>query len=658
MRAPWRAVATSALHIGFLAAPAVLVLGLFGIAAYTARHDLGNGVRAAAAGLLVAAVTGALLWGLLRVPNRPRGVAVNRQGQPQLWRTVRRVCEAAETTDPDELRITAEPGVRLRERAGLLGLTRGTRCLEVGLPLIAGLNVSELSVVLAQELSRFGGGPVEVLASRVRECVLHTRRELTAGPTKWLFAGYAAVCRRLSDPLARSGVLRGDAVAVRLAGRRVTAATLRKHVGLRLGWEDYTREYLSMASRVERTPDVLLGFRSFLENQHRRTQLAERAKETIAAEEAADAARPTVSQRLQALRRASGESEETDERPALALVREPRTNVPAVENRLLSEGLGERVPWPELARMAADHDVAVKTARLSAAVSQSGVETEPTLAGVLAALHRGEGRELINPALNPGLAPELVDEAVVDTLTELLGAAVVDALVRAGRAQHELDWGGPPVVRLPDGRTLDPDKLVRPAVADPRLVPGLHRHLVHLGVPLEHSQPAEEEPEPGTSGVVSPVRVAGGLHDMVVTDRGVLLLPSSVRTLRRVFAGALASLRRSEHERLERVAATPVAELRESPGAQWVDTRDVAGAELHETQGSWELTLRLYLDEYAVSELSEGVTETVSEETEEELAALRVRGVGDALEQGTPYTGLGDLLGARLHTTPAEHSSE
>ncbi|SDQ93735.1 M48 family metallopeptidase [Actinopolyspora saharensis] len=661
MRGPWRAALTSALHIGFFAVPAVLVLGLFGIAAYAARYDFGNGARAALAGLVVAVCVLVMLRGLLGVDDRPRGVLVSGDAQPQLWRTVRKVAKTAEAPEPDELRITCDTGVRLRERTRLLGLLRGTRCLEIGLPLLAGLTVTELSVVLTQELSKGGGSFPETLACRVRDTVLDTERKLTAGPTKWLFSGHARLCAALTTPLVRTRILRGDAIATRLAGKRTTMATLRKHVGLQLGWRDYTKEYLSMAARMEHTPDVLLGFRSFLDNQHRKKDLAERAKETIAAERADDPSRPTASQRLEALKRASAsEPDETDDRPAVALVRNPRKSIPSIEDRLLVDGLGTRVPWPELARMAADHDVAVQAGRLSSAVVQSGVEAEPNLAGVLAAMHRGEMNELINPALNPGLSPELVDEAVVDTTTELLGATVVDALVQAGHAKHELDWSGPPKLQLADGRALDPDKLVRPAVADPRLVPGLHRHLLHLGVALDHERPPSEEPSPKLSGLVSPVLVAKSPHDLFVTDRGVLLLPNRTGTLRRLLAGAFARLRRTEHERLERLAETPVAELRELEGSQWVDSRDVATAELHRDVKSWELTMELYLDDYAVSELSESLTEPAAEDSagEEELARLRISSVTDSFERGTPYSGVGDLLGARLSTDQPSHSDE
>lgn len=177
---------------------------------------------------------------------------------------------------------------------------------------------------------------------------------------------------------------------------------------------------------------------------------------------------------------------------------------------------------------------------------------------------------------------------------------------------------------------------------------------------MDHERPPAEEPEPKFSGMVSPVRIAKKPHDLFVTDRGLLLLPNRTGTLRRLLAGALTRLRRTEHERLERLAETPVGELRELDGSQWVDSRDVAAAELHREVKSWELTMELYLDDYAVSELSDSLTDPPARDStsEEELAELRISSVTDSFERGIPYSGLGDLLGGRLSAAKDPHSEE
>ncbi|GAA4852720.1 M48 family metallopeptidase [Saccharopolyspora rosea] len=643
MRGPWRAALALALHIGFFAVPIALVLGLFAIAALTFRYDHSGGLKAALAAVVVAAVFTVGLRAVLRTRLRTRGVALDREAQPQLWKAVDAIASATGAPLPDEIRITSEPSAGVREDTALLGLRTRARCLELGLPLLAALNLGELRAVVARELGALTGDRLPSVAHRVSTSIDRAVADLTGGPTKWLFAGYARAYRAVAGPTGRTLRLHADVVATQVTGRRAALSTLRKTRAIELGWREYADEYLSMAKAVGHTPDVLLGFRSFMDDQTRRPKLAERAKQEIA-EEPATRERPSARERVEAMKRTKASERDIDERPAFAVLRNPRKSVPELEDGLMVDGLGPRLPWPELARLAGAAQVAEQAARLTAAVEQSGVQVEPVIGGVLQAVHHGQGAELINPALNPGLSPDRIDQAVEDTLTELLGGAVVDALVCARRAHHELDWAGPSVVRLGNGRPLDPDRLVRPAIADPRLVPGLHRALVDLGVPLNHARPPAEEPEPSLTGIVSPVRCAGRSYELVVTDRGLALLPSKASTAKRLLSGALARWRQAQLDELAELGATPVDELRARTGAQWVDNRDVAGAELTEQRGEWSLSLELYLDEYALSSLT-GIDAPTGEDG---IARLQLRSAADAMEHGDPYRGLGELMGARM----------
>ncbi|MBA8826684.1 hypothetical protein FHX42_004063 [Saccharopolyspora lacisalsi] len=644
MRSLWRAALALALHIGFFALPVALVVGLLGNAAYTYRYDTGNGLRAGVAAAVVTAMVFLGLRAVLRPRARPRGVAIDKSAQPQLWRTISDIADTTGAPAPDRLRITSEPRIVLREDTALLGLHLRSRSLELGLPFVAGLAVDELRTAIAQQMTLPGGNGLERLVHRTAAGVAATTSELIGGPTKWLFSGYAGLYAKLTAPVERDIRFGADARAARVAGKRVLATTLRKTRAIELGWSDYSEEYLSMALSAERTPDLLLGFRSFVETVERKKQLAERAKESIL-EEVAERNSPSTGERIEAIKRLSASAPaESDDRPGMALVRNPRQTVPELEDRLMVEGMGPRVPWPEMARLAGARAVERRAARLTSAVLQSGVSEDTTLAGVLATIHREQGGELVNPVLNPGMDPEHLDQAVVDTLTELLGAAVVDALVRTGHAQHELDWNGPPNVRLTNGQLLDPDRLVRPAVADPRLVPGLHRTLLQLGVPLDHSQPAADEPEATLAGIVSPVQYASNLYELLVTDRGLLLVPSHAGTAQRLLAGVLARVRRSEHEQLDELERTPVGELRERRDVEWVDSRDVATARLAQRRSGWELSLELYLDDYSISTVDPANTST----SEDELAVLVLGSTADSGERHDPYEGIGELMGARM----------
>jgi Zn-dependent protease with chaperone function len=633
-----------ALHLGVVSLPVVVVVGLVGVAAYTYHYDPGGGLRAAAAAVAVAAPIGLGMRALRCARVRPRGIPVGKKAQPQLWRMVEALASAAETPAPDEIRIVPEPTADLRLDTRMLGLRTRARYLEIGLPLLAGLTVGEIRAVVARELGRLAGEHGTVaLSYRVRISIRRTAAETVAGPVSWLFGCYARLFLALTAPVDRAVDLAADEVSAEIAGRRAAAIALRKSAAIELGWSDYGREYLRMASSVGHEPEVLLGFRAFLDQAPRKKELAERSRRVIAEEKAVDH-HPIMRERLDRMKRLPAGEHKPDDRPAFALLRSPEKSVPELENRLLVSGLGPRLSWPEIARRAGAARVAEQAATLAAAVEQSGVETEPTIGGVLSAIHHGQAAELVNPALDPGLDLDHMAQAVVDTLTELLGATVVDALVCAHRAQHELDWSGPAAVRLASGGLLDPDRLVRPAVADPRLVPGLHRTLVELGVPLHHARPPADEPEPTVAGLVSSVDCVGEPHELLVTDRGLLLLPAQRSVLRRLLGAVFAAPRNAELNELTELTTAAIGPLREHPGAQWVDNRDIATADLIRQRRGWSLILGLYLDDCSLSEVDRAALHKGPDDT----AAMRLRSTRDSEERGAPFDGLADLMGARM----------
>lgn len=645
MRGPWRAILALALHIGFFALPTGTVVGLLGVTALTYRADSRSGLSVAAVTIVLAVLFALGLRAVLRIRPQPRGVSVTKSAQPQVWKMAESIASAAESKPPKQIRVTSEPSARIRQDTSLLGLRGRGYSLEIGLPLLAGLNASELNGVVAREIGHLvGRGKLTAVTHRISTSIEHTMANLTGGPTKWLFAGYARLHTRMSASTNYALELDAAALAVRIAGKRPAITAVRKMAAIESGWREYAEKYLTMATSIEYTPDVLLGFRSFLDHPERKPELADSAKQAIADERPPGTGqRPTRRECVEMMKRLSGPEREEDSRPAFSLLRNPRKSVPALEDQLMIDGLGPRTPWSELAEMAGAAHVAQQAAKLSSSVSQSGVGQEPAIGAILAAIHRGESQELINPVLDPGLDPDRMDEAVTDTLTELLAGSVIDALVLSGHAQHELNWAGASHVRLGNGQLLDPDQLVRPAVLDPGLIPGLHRALVNLGVPLNHSREPAAEPVPTLAGIVSTVEYSRRRYELLVTDRGLLLVPSRRGTFRRLFAGALARLYRAERTRLAELAATPLNELREASGAQWIDSRDIASAALEQRRRGWSLRLELYLDTYSMSSL-----DIVGSDSGEETTAIRVDGTQDSEEKGDPYSGLEEVMGARM----------
>lgn len=657
MRNPLRVTLALALHIGFFVVPAAVVVAIFGVAGMAFRAGASrDAIQAALAAIVVAAIAYLGMRAVLRVRERFRGVIIDRESQPQLWRLVTDLSDAAGIAAPDQLRVTSEPTVRVREKTGLLGLRRRRCALEIGVPLLTGLNVTEMRAVLACEIGlQASRGALGRTVQRCTVAVEQAASDLTGGPMTWLFGGYARLFLSLAGP--DSADLDADALAVRLVGKRAAITALRKTTAVEFGWHVFSEEYLAMAMSVKHTPELIPGFRAFLDHPARKKQLAEHAKQSITEEtDFADGNDgPTRRIRVETMKRMQSRDRQrdrqVDDRPAFALIRNARRALPALEDKLMIDGLGCRMPWPELVQKAGAAEAAKQAKTLSLAVAQSGVSQDSTIAAVLAAIHRGQGTDLVNPVLNPGLSAEHVPDAAVDTLAELLGGTIVDALIRAGRAKHEFDWGGPPLVRLSSGQPLDPIRLVRPAVADPRLIPGLHRALVNIGVPLHHCQPPADDPEPSLAGIVSAVGFDNDLYELLVSDRGLLLVPNHSSTAARVLAVLSSRLRRSEYEKLSELSKAGVSQLREESGAQWIDSRDVASATWRQRSRGWTLELELYLDEYSVSELNTsgiGAGSGILAD-DEGRARLKLRSTADSEEHDDPYGGLGELMGARMH---------
>ncbi len=80
----------------------------------------------------------------------------------------------------------------------------------------------------------------------------------------------------------------------------------------------------------------------------------------------------------------------------------------------------------------------------------------------------------------------------------------------------------------------------------------------------------------------------------------------------------------------------------------------MASALLDQDRGGWSLSLELYLDEYAVSELDD----TIVLGGEDGSCELVLRSTADGVEHGDPYRGLGELMGARMNLDDPTSANE
>lgn len=130
-----------------------------------------------------------------------------------------------------------------------------------------------------------------------------------------------------------------------------------------------------------------------------------------------------------------------------------------------------RAEWPEIVRLARAAHVAHFAGMPAEAGRQSGVAPSGTLDELLTGLEQGRLRELAPQILSEDVPAEEHDHALVEVVTRLPGAVLLDELVRAGRAEFPLDWGGPWQVVLADGTTVDTPEVVASAVQGATNVP-------------------------------------------------------------------------------------------------------------------------------------------------------------------------------------------
>ncbi|KOV83745.1 M48 family metallopeptidase [Nocardia sp. NRRL S-836] len=494
-----------------------LALTAFLVAVSVWRFRIGDFQGGGWVGCFAAAILFPLLWAVVRAVfarPEPSGVPMTRATHPRLWRHVDELAGIAGTRSPDDLRLVPDVNARVWER-------RGTRYLELGVPLVAGMSVGELRSVLAHELGHYGGGHTRESAVRFR-AKLALELAVRQGDFMRLLYGWARLYSLVVAAESRDHERFADEVAVAAAGQEAARRALLRSGPVAVAWEDYLRWYVALAVVAGRTPPLLAGFRAYLAHPRRVHDL--RALEPVMAErESASVfdSHPPVRERVAAMAamgaagsggraaraadqraagpvgdrvagpavadddaagpvaatgRAAADAVPVDGRPAWELL----DGTPDEAVAGLLEVQGPPITWEELAPLAGP----VLVRRYAAALWHAGRVSKAgtTLAGVLTCLEQGGLHRLTGRPVDASLTAEQVHEAAVESVTELLACAVADQLVTAGRAVLELNWGGGFTLRLADGAAVYPDDLVAPAVRDPARVVELRVRLRAIGV--------------------------------------------------------------------------------------------------------------------------------------------------------------------------------
>lgn len=170
------------------------------------------------------------------VPEASEGVEVTRPEYPKLFQLLDDIGTAVGSPPPSEVRINHAPEsftVELR-RFGIRPQRR--LILVLSLPQLGVLSVAELGVILAHELSHFGGGYTRLVVFLDR-FLNSLKRSIDAignrwwrwlDPIYWFQFGYLRALVLLSAPLQRYQELSADCVSATIYGGDFAARTLLK----------------------------------------------------------------------------------------------------------------------------------------------------------------------------------------------------------------------------------------------------------------------------------------------------------------------------------------------------------------------------------------------------------------------------------------------
>jgi Zn-dependent protease with chaperone function len=212
---------------------------------------------------LVPACT-ALILGLRfltrRIDATPAGLSLVEHDHPELWALVRKLAKAVNASVPDDIRLTADANASIVEETRLLGLVSVRRRMLVGVPLMVGLDRTQLAAVLTHELAHCAKQHMWLarVAYRGRGALISTVSDLDDGVfdrlLKTLLSWWTRLYLRASSGMSRRLEWAADGAAVRAVGSTATASALRETAALEASWQIFTKNHLVMGWRAGYLP--------------------------------------------------------------------------------------------------------------------------------------------------------------------------------------------------------------------------------------------------------------------------------------------------------------------------------------------------------------------------------------------------------------------
>ena len=223
-----RAVLAVFLTIGFYTLAIVITIALLAVPylEWTGLHRINIRIT-----LFCLAGAAIILYSILpRIEHyRAPGPLATPRTHPRLFGELTAIAKAVGQPLPAEVYLVQDINAGVRERGGIMGFG-GRRVMELGVPLMRILRISEFRAVLAHEFGHYRGGHTQLAPwiYKTREAIVRTVAHLSghSAIVMWPFFQYARMFLTITQDISRQQEFEADALAAHTAGARAIAAHL------------------------------------------------------------------------------------------------------------------------------------------------------------------------------------------------------------------------------------------------------------------------------------------------------------------------------------------------------------------------------------------------------------------------------------------------
>jgi Zn-dependent protease with chaperone function len=239
-----------------------------------------------------------------RIRFHPPGPELVHEDQPKLVALIEDVAKRVGQQMPERVYLTPEMNAAADQHGGLLGLG-GRRHLEIGLPLLDVLTVTQLRAVVAHEFGHFHSGDTRLLPwfTRTYDALERTVISLDELESFWQkpFEWYLDFYLKRTSSVRRRQEFVADELSARVVGSEPAAAGLELLTELAPAYEEFWDAHAVPALLSGYRVPLLEGFRRYRKAAPVRDEMEEALEEQWSTSSDPYGSHPSISERLAAL---------------------------------------------------------------------------------------------------------------------------------------------------------------------------------------------------------------------------------------------------------------------------------------------------------------------------------------------------------------------